>query len=486
MRTEELNGSSILRRTVKRQWKRSVLGAAFLGLWQLSEALVPIAIGAIIDHAVLPRDVKLLVIGLVSFAVLFFVLSGSYRIGSRALNRAVNHESHALRVEVASHALTKMSTKSLVPGEVMSRSTADADAITRIFGQLGTGVSAVTGFAGAAVFLLVSDWLVGLIVLIGAPVISGLVAVASRGISQRSSTQQAALATAGAQVGDTMLGLRIIKAIGGERWASSAYHQASQESARAAINTAAATGKVAGIGELAVAFNLAAVLLMASWRVSSGQLEPGQLIAIIGIAVYLSEPIRLLTNSINASAVAHGAANRVAEFLNHGQEIESSEVELGLAESTFTVIHPEFMTLPESHEKALIVPHTADVFEGTIRSNIAMNHDPATPIDGAVLVASGVTDIVEALPEGLDSEVRDSGSNLSGGQRQRIALARALHVNSDVLVLADPTSAVDSVTEVNIAQSIRDYRAGKVTLVLSASPAFSNIADRVIPEQVRK
>ncbi|MGO3077582.1 ABC transporter transmembrane domain-containing protein [Corynebacterium casei] len=480
MKATESGGSFILRRTVKRQWKRAVLGALFLGLWQLSEALVPIAIGLIIDHAVLPRDLRLLVISLVSFGALFFVLSGSYRIGSRVLNRAVNHESHALRVEVASHALTKMSTKDLVPGEVMSRSTADADSITRIFGQLGTGVSALAGFAGAAIFLLFSDWLVGLIVLIIAPIISGIVAVSSRGISQRSSTQQATLATAGAQVGDTMLGLRVIKAIGGERWASSAYRQASQESAKAAINTAAATGKVAGIGELAVAINLAAVLLMAAWRVSSGQLEPGQLIAIIGIGVYLSEPIRLLSNSINAAAVAHGAANRVAEFLSVEEDKETNPENLDVSGSTFIVANPDCLTLPEQHEGALIVPHAADVFEGTIRSNIAMNHDPAAVVDDSVLAASGATDIVAALPDGLDAQVRDSGSNLSGGQRQRIALARALHADPDVLVLVDPTSAVDSVTEVNIAQGIRKYRAGKTTMVLSTSPAFRHIADRVI------
>ncbi|MGO2653623.1 ABC transporter transmembrane domain-containing protein, partial [Corynebacterium casei] len=444
------------------------------------EALVPIAIGLIIDHAVLPRDLRLLVISLVSFGALFFVLSGSYRIGSRALNRAVNHESHALRVEVASHALTKMSIKDLVPGEVMSRSTADADSITRIFGQLGTGVSALAGFAGAAIFLLFSDWLVGLIVLIIAPIISGIVAVSSRGISQRSSAQQATLATAGAQVGDTMLGLRVIKAIGGERWASSAYRQASQESAKAAINTAAATGKVAGIGELVVAINLAAVLLMAAWRVSSGQLEPGQLIAIIGIGVYLSEPIRLLSNSINAAAVAHGAANRVAEFLSVEEDKETNPENLDVSGSTFIVANPDCLTLPEQHEGALIVPHAADVFEGTIRSNIAMNHDPAAVVDDSVLAASGATDIVAALPDGLDAQVRDSGSNLSGGQRQRIALARALHADPDVLVLVDPTSAVDSVTEVNIAQGIRKYRAGKTTMVLSTSPAFRHIADRVI------
>lgn len=479
-------GTALLRRTVKRQWKRAVLGGIFLSLWQLSEALVPIAIGVIIDRAVLPRDLTLLAISLVLFAVLFIVLSGSYRVGSRSLNAAVQHESHSLRVEVANHALTKMSTKDLVPGEVMSRSTADADSITRIFGQIGTGVSSITGFVASAIFLLWSDWLVGLIVLILAPVISFIVAGASRGISQRSSTQQAKLAAAGAQVGDTMLGLRVIKAIGGEHWASTAYRTASQESAQAAINTAAVKGKVAGVGEFAVALNLAAVLLMSAWRVSSGQLEPGQLVAIVGIAVYLSEPIRLLSNSMSDAAVAHGAARRVTEFLNNKPTVEASAQDIDFGDSQFIVADPDTWTLPEFHPGALIVPHSADVFEGTIRSNIAMSHDPTASIDEAVLQASGATDIIEALPQGVDSQVRDSGSNLSGGQRQRLVLARALHADPEVLVLVDPTSAVDSVTEVSIAQGIRDFRAGKTTVVLSTSPAFVNVADRVIPKEANK
>ena len=474
------SGSGLLQRTVKRQWKRAVAGAVFLGLWQISEALVPIAIGLIIDHAVLPRELKALGFSLACFALLFVVLSGSYRIGARALNRAVNHESHSLRVEVADHALTEMAAKDLVPGEVMSRSTADADAITRIFGQIGTGVSALTGFAVSAIFLLFSDWLVGLIVLIIVPVISLIVASASRGISQRSANQQAALAAAGAQVGDTMLGLRVIKAIGGEQWASSAYHQVSQESARAGVQTAAATGKVAGIGELAVAFNLAAVLLMSAWRVTTGHLEPGQLVAIVGIAVYLSEPIRLLSNSMSDAAVAHGAARRVSDFLNARTVFDDKDQQVDIAGSAFTVADPAAVTLPETHDHALIAPHSADIFEGTLRSNITMTLEPDAPVDVKVLEASGVAEIIEALPDGLDSLVRDSGSNLSGGQRQRLALARALHANAEVLVLNDPTSAVDSVTEVSIAQGVYDYRAGKATLVLSTSPAFQHLADEVI------
>src|SRR5699024_10055456 len=146
------SGSGLLQRTVKRQWKRAVPGAVFLGLWQITEALVRTAIGMILDRAVPSRVLKPFALSSVGFALLFVVLSGSYRIGARALNRAVNHESHSLRVAVADHALTEMAAKDLVPGEVMSRSTADADAITRIFGQIGTGVSALTGFAVRAHF----------------------------------------------------------------------------------------------------------------------------------------------------------------------------------------------------------------------------------------------------------------------------------------------------------------------------------------------
>src|SRR5690606_34960107 len=75
----------------------------------------------------------------------------------------------------------------------------------------------------------------------------------------------------------------------------------------------------------------------------------------------------------------------------------------------------------------ILAPHAADLFAGTIRSNITMLHDPAAPVDERVLAASASDEVLGVVSGGLDHEVREAGSNLSGGQRQRIALARALH-----------------------------------------------------------
>ena len=132
-----------------------------------------------------------------------------------------------------------------------------------------------------------------------------------------------------------------------------------------------------------------------------------------------------------------------------------------------------------SHEM-IVAPHDVDLFEGTLRSNIALDHDADVEIDEQVLRASGVADIVELLPGGLDHRIQDLGTNLSGGQRQRVALARALAAAPNVLVLHDPTTAVDAVTEAAIANAISELRRGRCTLVLTSSPAFLAAAETVV------
>ncbi|MFJ3974262.1 ABC transporter transmembrane domain-containing protein [Streptomyces sp. NPDC090021] len=106
----------------------------------------------------------------------------------------------------------------------------------------------------------------------------------------------------------------------------------------------------------------------------------------------------------------------------------------------------------------------------------------------AALAAAQCTDVLDALlqsaPDGvddpMDARITERGRSLSGGQRQRLALARSLVTDPEVLVLDEPTSAVDSHTEARIADGIAALRTGRTTVVLASSPLLLDRADRVV------
>ena len=135
--------------------------------------------------------------------------------------------------------------------------------------------------------------------------------------------------------------------------------------------------------------------------------------------------------------------------------------------------------LLQTHPDALAVPHAAHLFTGSVWQNVALPGVEAAHARRA-LTAAGCDELIELLPHGWDSTVGEGGSALSGGQRQRVALARALAQDVPVLVLNDPTTAVDAVTEAAIADRLRAFRAGHRTVVLTHSPALLAIADRVV------
>ena len=87
--------------------------------------------------------------------------------------------------------------------------------------------------------------------------------------------------------------------------------------------------------------------------------------------------------------------------------------------------------------------------------------------------------MLEALPDGFETEVAEKGRTFSGGQRQRLVLARALAADPEVLVLVDPNSAVYAHTEARIAERLRDARAGRTTVVTTSSPLMLDRVDVV-------
>ena len=120
------------------------------------------------------------------------------------------------------------------------------------------------------------------------------------------------------------------------------------------------------------------------------------------------------------------------------------------------------------------------IFSGTLRSELdPWSRSSDSEITDAIEVAAA-EDVLIALPAGLDEVVDERGRSFSGGQRQRLVLARALLAHAEILVLVEPTSAVDAHTEARIAKRLREFRAGRTTVIVSTSPLVLDQADVVV------
>ncbi|MEU5952186.1 ABC transporter ATP-binding protein [Streptomyces sp. NPDC047525] len=125
------------------------------------------------------------------------------------------------------------------------------------------------------------------------------------------------------------------------------------------------------------------------------------------------------------------------------------------------------------------------LLSGTLRGLLDVPASGAVSADDA-LVAAQCADVLDALAQAsvdetpMDAHVTERGRSLSGGQRQRLALARSLVTDPEVLVLDEPTSAVDSHTEARVAEGVKGLRKGRTTVVLTSSPLLLDRAERVV------
>jgi ABC-type multidrug transport system fused ATPase/permease subunit len=119
------------------------------------------------------------------------------------------------------------------------------------------------------------------------------------------------------------------------------------------------------------------------------------------------------------------------------------------------------------------------VFSGPLRHAVDPWGTADEPTLADALTAASGDDVLESLPQGWDTVVEERGRSLSGGQRQRVVLARALVADPDVLVLVEPTSAVDAHTEARIAASLAERRRGRTTVVTTSSPLLLDRVDAV-------
>lgn len=528
---------ALLLRGLRRNKAHLFASFGLLSVWQACETLVPVLIGLTIDRAVATGEIREMVIWGLTLCVLFGFLSYGYRFGAQIGFGVVQKEMHRVRVEIAAHALHPRGARTpLRPGETLSLATADAELVGQFIRSMGFTVAAVISIIGASWYLLAMDLMLGLVVVIGVPTVLLLTQVITPAISRHTEHQQATVAEATGVATDLVRGLRVLKGIGAEPVAGARYRTLSGRARDASVRSTSTYGAMAGLTEGLAGLFLAAVALVAGHRALSGDITIGELIAVVGLTQFLAEPLGMLGDISAHTARAHASSRRIVDFLTtehlvpFGDAEPGNAVELRLTSVTapgldrvslasrpgeilgIAVTDPaaaaSLMGLvngslsPDSGElsldgaslaelttrardrQVLVNPHHVDLFEGTLRSNIDPTRALSTDELERLLEASACADVVSLVPEGLDQPVTPDGATFSGGQRQRVALARALAIDAPVLLLHDPTTAVDAVTEHRIAAGIRELRTGgesrRTTWLITSSPSLLAQCDRVV------
>lgn len=127
-----------------------------------------------------------------------------------------------------------------------------------------------------------------------------------------------------------------------------------------------------------------------------------------------------------------------------------------------------------------VVPQTSILFSGTIRDNITYGLDDINDEQlQQVLLASNLKEMIDALPDGLDTRIQEHGGNLSGGQRQRISIARAFVRNPKILILDEATSALDTISEKQIQEATHNLAHDRTTLIVAHRLSTIRDADRI-------
>ncbi|MFJ8833572.1 ABC transporter transmembrane domain-containing protein [Micromonospora aurantiaca] len=530
----------VLRQALRRQRRPVLIGVTLLGLHQVAEALVPVAIGVIIDRAVVTGDPWALAYSVAGLAALFAVLAFAYRNGARQAFAAVEREAHLLRVEIAERALDPRGHRSgLRDGELLSVAASDAELSAYVVRVAGFGVAAVTALTVAATALLIIDVPLGLGVLVGVPVLVLVLQRMAPLLSRRSSSQQEALAETTALAVDLVSGLRVLRGIGAQHHAAGRYAAASRNALAVTLRAANTKGLHLGLTTAANGLFLAAVAGVAGWLALRGRLTIGELVTVVGLAQFIAEPVQTMGWCVQLFAMARASAARVARVLGaepltrpgdapapahpDGPRLALDDVgHAGLdgvnlrvgpgevvgvlaydpadAEALVALlsgrvppdvrrgsVRVDGVPADDLHVDALrgtvlVEPHDVTLFEGTVAANLAAGARTDQARLHAAVRAAAAQDVVDAHPGGLDHRLVERGANLSGGQRQRLGLARALHADPPVLVLHDPTTAVDAATEAQLADGLAEARraAPRGTLLITSSPALLRITDRVV------
>lgn len=459
------------------RWRWTVPSALLMAVSFLTNGLSPVIIGQAIDDAIAESDPRRLGMWIGVLAGTFLVGIVASWFGRRLLNRSMLVIGHDLRMEVTDRIQHPRGVggRRRTAGELLSIASSDTQRVADAVFMTVFPVAEVASILYVGAVMLTINVPLGIAVLVGGPVIVWVALNASGPLRRRSTNRQHALARAAATATDVVQGLRILKGLGAVDIVRGRYRSVSDEAYARTVDANAAQARLNVTTESTGSLYVIVIAVAAAWLALQGRLSIGELITIIGLTQFIIMPMTMLGKNIASRwAAAQASAARIREVLDAPYELGPEHTgvpDLPPGLSVVTGHAPEQLILAP-RDRVIVAPHSADLFEGSVLANVHPDPDRAR--------AALHTAAVEDLPGGPEREVGENGRNLSGGQRQRVALARAVAADAEVLVLQDPTTAVDSVTESRISQRVAACRAGRATVVFTDAPAWKAVADRVV------
>jgi ABC-type multidrug transport system fused ATPase/permease subunit len=428
-------------------------------------------------------------------------------------------------------------------GQLMSRATVDLQSVRFFlgYGLIFIVQSALTIVIAAAVMLALDP---GLAAIALAPTPFVIWASARYGRLNRPASQevQQRIAELTAEAEENIGGVRVVKAFAQEERQLDRFEGRTRRVFEQSMVSTRLRAFYSPLIGFLPQLGLAALLFVGGHQVISGSLSEGDFVAFYGYVLMLTSPMRMLGIALGMAQRAVASGERVFQLLDRGprltapddapalppgggrvelrdvsfgydaDELVLSDVDLtvepgrtvaivgptGSGKTTLVMLIPRLYDVTEGavlvdgvdvrsvdpaslRREVAIVSDDAFLFSASLRENIAYARPEAGDDEVAAAAGrAGLADLLDDLPDGLDTLVGERGLTLSGGQRQRVAIARALLAEPRILILDDATSSVDATTESQIKAALAEVMKGRTTFVIAHRLSTIALADEVV------
>ncbi|WP_454776166.1 lipid A export permease/ATP-binding protein MsbA [Janthinobacterium tructae] len=410
--------------------------------------------------------------------------------------------------------------------------------VTKVFTSIVRSSLTVLGLLA---WLLYLNWVLTLVTLVLLPLLTIVVRTTGKRLKKLNRDSLAVNAELTQVIEETTRAQQVIKIFGGQEYEKSRFEERAEQLRRYSMRMTTTFSATVPITQVITAAAVALVIVMALFQSEQGQITVGGFVSFITAMLMLLTPLKQLAEVNGPLQRGMAAAEEVFQLIDKTPErtggkplagrskgrIEFKDVSFaypghqepalrhidlsiapgqtvafvgmsGGGKSTLVSLLPGFysassgeilldgqnidaIALTSLRSQIAMVSQQVVLFDDTLAANIAYGDAaPDRQRIEAAAAAAFLSDVIDGLPDGLETRLGDNGSRLSGGQRQRVAIARAIYKDAPILILDEATSALDTEAERAVQAALEHLMQGKTTLVIAHRLSTIERADRIV------